>query len=68
MEAVGFLMMSHMISPEQLLEQALMMQSYGADCVYVVDSAGAAKRRSASVDPARRLRDVAFELYWKMRR
>lgn len=41
LEAIGFLMMSHMISPEQLLEQALLMQSFGADCVYVTDSAGA---------------------------
>ena len=41
MEAVGFLMMSHMASPEKLLEQALIMQESGADIIYCVDSAGA---------------------------
>jgi 4-hydroxy 2-oxovalerate aldolase len=41
MEAVGFLMMAHMTSPEELLRQATIMQESGADLVYCVDSAGA---------------------------
>jgi 4-hydroxy-2-oxovalerate/4-hydroxy-2-oxohexanoate aldolase len=40
LDTVGFLMMAHMISPEQLLEQALLMESYGANCIYCTDSAG----------------------------
>lgn len=41
LETVGFLMMSHMISAEDLSAQAAIMADAGADTVYVVDSAGA---------------------------
>lgn len=39
-EAYGVLMMAHMASHEELLEQARLMESYGADVIVIMDSAG----------------------------
>lgn len=41
LEAVGLLMLAHMAPPEKVLEQAKLMEEYGAESVYVMDSAGA---------------------------
>lgn len=41
METVGFLMLAHRATPEMLAQQARIMVDAGAQCVYVVDSAGA---------------------------
>nr|BAA23560.1 4-hydroxy-2-oxovalerate aldolase [Acinetobacter sp. YAA] len=39
MDTVGFLMMAHMVSPENP-GQAKLMVGYGANCIYATDSAG----------------------------
>lgn len=40
LDTVGFLMMAHRNSPEGVVEEALKMESYGANCIYCTDSAG----------------------------
>ena len=40
LDTVGFLMMAHMSPPEALAVQGKMMEGFGANCIYITDSAG----------------------------
>ncbi|MEY3952644.1 MAG: hypothetical protein RL320_1446 [Pseudomonadota bacterium] len=40
MDTVGFLMMAHMLDAQSLVKQAKLMESFGANCIYITDSAG----------------------------
>ena len=57
LDVSGFLMMSHMNSPDALAAQARLMESYGAQCVYITDSGGAL-RMDGVRDRVRAYRDT----------
>lgn len=66
-EAVGFLMASHLREARGLAEQARQIQSHGATCVYLADSAGAmlpddVRSRIAAVREAVEI-DVGFHAH-----
>lgn len=60
MDVGGFLMMAHLNDPQSLAQQAKMMESYGADCVYLTDSAGALLMDGVA-DRIKAFRDVLDE-------
>lgn len=57
MDTTGFLMMSHLNDPKGLAEQGRLMESYGAQTIYITDSAGYMLPQDV-VDRVRVLRDV----------
>jgi 4-hydroxy 2-oxovalerate aldolase len=61
MESVGFLMLSHRIGPDELAAQARIMVDAGAQCVYVVDSAGALVLNDAQARVAALVREVGVD-------
>ncbi len=55
----GVLMMSHMLEPERLAEEAMKMETYGAEAVVLMDSAGA----FLPADTSDRIRTLAKTLH-----
>ncbi|MGH8892934.1 MAG: 4-hydroxy-2-oxovalerate aldolase [Actinomycetes bacterium] len=61
METVGFLMLAHRTPPEHLARQARIMVDAGAQCVYVVDSAGALVLADAQARVQALVREIGHE-------
>lgn len=63
METVGFLMMAHKTTPEELARQARIMVDAGAQCVYCVDSAGALVLDTAQERVAAIAREIGHQAH-----
>ncbi|GAB3810779.1 4-hydroxy-2-oxovalerate aldolase [Tessaracoccus terricola] len=64
LDTTGFLMMSALAPAEKIAEQAKLMESYGAQCVYVTDSSGGLTTREYAerIRAVREVLDPATEI------